>query len=227
MIEFFKTVGSVAPLAGILLFLQLVIFRQPLHSNLQFGFGFVMTIIGLHLFLKGIEISLIPLGDLVGSNFVRIEKKWIVMIMVFIIGYFATMAEPGLKSLAREVENLSMGAITEKMLIKTVAVGFGMGMMVGVAKILYNVSYVKVMIPALAIIIVLLVISPAPFNAIAFDAASATTGPVNIPINMAIAIGLATLIEGVDPLLSGFGIVGLTSMGSIISVMVLGIITKI
>lgn len=223
----FETISSVIPLAGILLFLQLIVFKQQLHNNLQFILGFIMTILGLHFFLKGVEISLIPLGDLVGGNFVRIEKKWIVMIIAFVIGYFATLVEPGLKALAGEVEELSMGAIPSKTLIRGVAIGFGLGMVVGVSKILYNISFVKIMLPLMIFIGILMFISPEPFNAIAFDAASATTGPVNIPINMAIAIGLATVMEGVDPLLSGFGIVGLTSMGSVISVMVLGIMTKI
>jgi hypothetical protein len=68
---------------------------------------------------------------------------------------------------------------------------------------------------------------PKEFAAIAMDSASATTGPVNIPLNMAIAIGLAKSLENVDPLTSGFGIVGLTSVGAIISVMVLGLLMRI
>ena len=101
-----ETISSVLPLAGILLALQLLVFRRPLHSNKQFITGFIMTVLGLHLFLKGVEFSLIPLGDLVGGNFVRIEKKWIVMIIGFVIGYFATLVEPGLKALALEIEEL-------------------------------------------------------------------------------------------------------------------------
>ncbi len=68
--------------------------------------------------------------------------------------------------------------------------------------------------------------APEEYVAIAFDSASATTGPVNIPINMALAIGIAKTLEGVDPLLSGFGIVGLTSMGTVLSVLTLGILNK-
>lgn len=222
-----ETISSVLPLAGILLFLQLIVFKQPLQNNAEFIAGFIMTIIGLHFFLKGVEFSLIPLGDAVGGNFVRIEKKWIVMIIGFVIGYFATLVEPGLKALALEIEDLSAGAIPNKVLIHGVAVGFGFGMVIGLSRILYNIPFVKIIVPLLAIVVLLVFITPEPFNSVAFDAASATTGPVNIPINMALAVGLATVIEGIDPLLAGFGVVGLTSVGSMISVMVLGIITKI
>lgn len=222
-----ETLGSVIPLAGILLFLQLVIFKKPLQDTKQFITGFIVTVIGLHLFLQGVELSLIPLGDSVGGNFVLIEKKWIVLIIGFVIGYFATLVEPGLQALAMEVEELSTGAIPAKVLIHAVAIGFGSGMAIGMGRILFNISYPKIVVPLLILVVGLVFITPEPFNSIAFDAASATTGPVNIPINMALAVGLASTIDGVDPLLAGFGVVGLTSVASMVSVMVLGIITKI
>lgn len=222
-----ETLGSVIPLAGILLFLQLVIFKKPLQDTKQFITGFIVTVIGLHLFLQGVELSLIPLGDSVGGNFVLIEKKWIVLIIGFVIGYFATLVEPGLQALAMEVEELSTGAIPAKVLIHAVAIGFGSGMAIGMGRILFNISYPKIVVPLLILVVGLVFITPEPFNSIAFDAASATTGPVNIPINMALAVGLASIIDGVDPLLAGFGVVGLTSVASMVSVMVLGIITKI
>ncbi len=222
-----ETLGSVLPLAGILLVIQLVIFRKPLHNTREFVVGFILTIIGLHLFLRGVEMSLIPLGDLVGGNFVLISRKWLILIIGFIIGYFATLVEPGLQALALEVEELSAGAIPHRVLIHSVAVGFGFGMAIGLSRILFNISYVKIVVPLLIVVIGLVFLAPEPFNSIAFDAASATTGPVNIPINMALAVGLASIIEGIDPLLAGFGVVGLTSVCSMISVMVLGVLTKI
>lgn len=221
------TITSVLPLTAILLFIQLIIFRRPLENTREFILGFVLTVVGLHLFLQGVELSLIPLGDMVGSNFVLIEKKGIILIIAFVIGYFATLVEPGLKALALEVEELSAGAIPYKVLIHGVAIGFGTGMVIGLSRILFDISYTKIVVPLLLIVIGLVFVAPEPFNSVAFDAASATTGPVNIPINMALAVGLASVIEGVDPLLAGFGVVGLTSVGSMISVMLLGILSKI
>ena len=221
-----ETASSIIPLAAILAVFQLVILKKPLHNVKEFLTGFILAVLGLHLFLKGTTMSLIPLGDSVGRNLVIIERRWLILIIGFIIGYFATLVEPGLKSLALEIEELSAGAIPNKVLIHGVAIGFGAGMAIGMLKILWNIPYIKVLIPLLLIIMFLLFFTPEPFGAIAFDAASATTGPVNIPINMALAVGLASVIEGVDPLLSGFGIVGLTSIGSMISVMILGILTK-
>ena len=222
-----ETAASIIPLTAILAILQIFVLKKPLHSVKDFTIGFLLSVLGLHLFLKGTTMSLIPLGDSVGRNFVIINKKWIILIIGFAIGYCATLVEPGLKALVLEVEELSAGAIPHKLLIQGVAVGFGGGMAIGLLKILLNMPYIKVLIPLLLVVMFLAFFAPEPFGAIAFDAASATTGPVNIPINMALAVGLASVIEGVDPLISGFGIVGLTSIGSMISVMILGILTKI
>lgn len=222
-----ETASSIIPLTAILAAFQIFILKKPLHSVKEFAIGFLLSVFGLHLFLKGTTMSLIPLGDSVGRNFVVIERRWLILVIAFVIGYAATLVEPGLKALALEVEELSAGAIPHKVLIHGVAFGFGAGMTIGMMKILFNLPYVKVVAPLLAIIFILIFFAPEPFDSIAFDAASATTGPVNIPINMALAVGLASVIEGVDPLLSGFGIVGLTSIGSMISVMILGLISKI
>ena len=222
-----ETMSSIIPLTGVLIIFQVFVLKKPVQDVRQLITGFILSVLGLHLFLKGTTMSLIPLGDSVGRNLVIIEKRWLILIIGFIIGYFATLVEPGLKALALEVEELSTGVIPHKLLIHGVAIGFGGGMAIGLGKILLNLPYVKVLVPLLLIIIVLVFFTPEPFGAIAFDAASATTGPVNIPINMALAVGLASVIKGVDPLIAGFGIVGLTSIGSMISVMVLGIITKL
>lgn len=220
------TMKSIIPLTLVLALLQIVVLKKPIANIKEFILGFIFTVLGLHLFLKGAMMTLIPLGDSVGRNLVVIEKKWLILIIGFAIGYVATLVEPGLAAVALEVEELSAGALKQNVLINGVAIGFGGGMLIGLGKILLDIPYKKVVLPLLVLTIILLILTPDPYGAIAFDAASATTGPVNIPINMAIAVGLASVVEGVDPLLAGFGIVGLTSLGAMISAMVLGILTQ-
>jgi len=222
-----ETLRSILPLTAVLVFFQVVVLRKPIDDIKQFGIGFVLSVFGLHFFLKGVSMSLFPLGDSVGQNLIVLEKKWLIVLVAFIIGYFGTLVEPALKALALEVEEISIGAIPHRVLIHGVAVGFGMGMAIGIFKILNDISYIKIIVPLLALIIILTIVAPDEFVAIAMDSASATTGPVNIPLNMALAIGLTKIIESADPLLAGFGIVGLTSIGAMISVLTLGIISKI
>lgn len=220
------TMKSILPLTAILAIIQIVILKKPIDNVKDFLLGFVFSVLGLHLFLKGTSMTLLPLGDSVGRNLYVLDRKWAIVLIAFVIGYFGTLVEPALKALAFEVEELSVGAIPQNVLVHGVAMGFGLGMVIGMLKIILNIPYVKIIVPLLLLVIVLAYFAPEPFASIAMDSASATTGPVNIPLNMALAIGLASIIETADPLLSGFGIVGLTSIGAMISVLTLGILTK-
>ena len=222
-----ETFRSIFPLTAVLVFFQIVVLKKPIEDVKHFIIGFLLSVFGLHFFLKGVSMSLFPLGDSVGQNLVVLERKWLIIAAAFVIGYFGTLVEPALKALALEVEEISIGAIPHKVLIHAVAIGFGMGMAIGIFKILNDISYIKIIIPLLIIIIILILLAPEEFVAIAMDSASATTGPVNIPLNMALAIGLTKIIENIDPLLAGFGIIGLTSIGAVISVLTLGILSQI
>ncbi len=221
-----ETMKGILPLTAIMAIFQVVILRKPIENIKEFSLGIILAVIGLHLFLKGTNMSLIPLGDSVGRNLYILDNKWLVVLVGFVIGYFGTLVEPALKTLALEVEELSVGAIPHKVLLHGVAAGFGLGMGIGLFKIISNIPYVKIIAPLLILVIILAFIAPDPYPSIAMDSASATTGPVNIPLNMALAIGLASIIESADPLLSGFGIIGLTSIGAMVSVLILGILTK-
>ncbi|OLS03700.1 DUF1538 domain-containing protein [Tissierella creatinophila] len=222
-----ETVKGILPLTIIMVVFQVFILKKPIENVAEFTIGVILAILGLHLFLKGTTMSLIPLGDSVGRNLYLLDKKIFIVLIGFVIGYFGTLVEPALRTLALEVEEVSAGAISQRVLIHGVAAGFGLGMGIGLFKIINNISYIKIIVPLLAIVLILIFISPKMYVSIAMDSASATTGPVNIPINMALAIGIASVIEGVDPLLSGFGIVGLTSVGAMISVLVLGILSNL
>ncbi|GAQ24955.1 DUF1538 domain-containing protein [Tepidanaerobacter syntrophicus] len=224
---FWETAKNVLPIVLFLCVFKVIILRKPLEEINTLIIGTLLSIIGLHLFLKGISLSLIPLGDSVGENLVVLNNKYLIAIFAFVVGYFATMVEPGLKALAMEVEEISTGAIPMNVLIKAVGIGFGVGMSLGIVKILNNIPTKTILFPVLLTAMVLGYFAPREFVDIAIDSASATTGPVNIPLNMAIALGLSKILETSDPLLNGFGIIGLTSMGAVISVLVLGVLTRI
>jgi hypothetical protein len=224
--DLWETTRSVLPLILLLIFIQIVVLRKPIKNTTELVVGVLLCIGGLHLFLKGAFMSILTLGDSVGENLAIIDKKWVIVLISLGIGYLGTLVEPAIKTLALEVEEVSIGAIPHTVLIHAVAIGFGIGMGLGIFKILNNISYIKIVIPLLILIILLIPFAPKEYVPIAMDAASATTGPVNIPLNMTIAIGLSKTLENVDPLTAGFGIVGLTSIGAILSVLILGLLTR-
>ncbi len=224
---FWETAKNVLPIVIFLCIFRLIVLRKPIEEIKTLVLGTLLSIIGLHLFLKGISLSLIPLGDSVGRDLVVLNNKYLIAIFAFVVGFFATMVEPGLKALALEVEEISTGAIPMNVLINAVGIGFGLGMSIGIVKILNNIPTKTILFPVLLLAMILGYFAPREFVDIAIDSASATTGPVNIPLNMAIALGLSKILETSDPLLNGFGIIGLTSMGAVISVLVLGILSRI
>lgn len=217
---------NVLPIIAVLVGFQTLVLKKPIPDFRSFGLGLIFVILGLFFFLKGISMSLLPLGGEVGRNLVILDSKYLIIAVAFILGYASTLVEPGLQALAAEVEEVSVGAIRKGILVHTVAIGVGIGMSLGLFKILNKIPSRNVVIPMLIMAGILVLIAPEEFVGIAFDSASATTGPVNIPINMAIAIGLATVISDVDPLLNGFGLVGLTSLGPTLTVLILGILSK-
>ncbi|MBU5268848.1 DUF1538 domain-containing protein [Clostridium cochlearium] len=222
----FDTFKNILPITLFLVLIQVLLFKKPIKNVKSLTFGMILTTLGLFLFLEGTSIFLLPLGESVGENLVSLDNKWLIILLIFIIGFSTTLVEPALATLAAEVEEISIGAISKKVLIYTVAIGFGAGLSAGVYKIMYSIQTSKIVLPLLVLSIILCIFAPEQIIGIAFDCASSTTGPVNIPLNLTIALGLSRTLENSDPLLNAFGIIGLTSMGPVISVLILGILSK-
>lgn len=225
--DLFGTFKSLTPIVLGLLLFQLLVLKSPLEKPQSFIGGYLLSLAGLFLFLKGLTLCLLPLGESVGANLISLDSKFWIIIVGFVIGYLATLAEPALHALAMEAEEISVGVLPKQVLIHAVAIGFGTGMALGIAKILFQIPSTTIIIPLLFITIILTYFTPEGIVGIAFDSASATTGPINIPINMAVALGLSKVLAASDPLLNGFGLVGLTSLGAAISVLIMGIIVGI
>ncbi len=223
---FFSTAKNILPITVFLIVFQVFFLKKPIENAKTFIVGIIFTTLGLHFFLKGLSISLIPLGESVGRRLLYIDHKWIIVLFGFVLGYAATLAEPALRTVAFGIEEVSSGSIRSNMLIQFVAFGFSSGMAIGILKVMGDISNAKIILPLLGIIAVLMYFTPDNFLAIALDTAFAATGPVNIPISMALAIGISSVVSGSDPLANGFGIVALTSLGTITSVLSFGVLTR-
>lgn len=221
------TSKTIIPILAFLTLFQTIILKKPIDNIKSFVGGVFLSMIGLYLFLHGVSASLLYLGDSVGKNLVILDNKYLIIGFGFVLGYFATLVEPALKTLALEVEEISIGAIPSHVLLHAVAIGFGTGMSLGIFKIVNNVPTKQIIAPIILLSLILGYLAPPEFVDIAIDSASSTTGPVNIPLNMSIALGLSKILEKSDPLLSGFGIVGLTSLGAVVSVLILGVLTRL
>jgi hypothetical protein len=215
---------SVAPVIGILFIFQLLVLRTPLENWREIAAGLVLTIVGLVIFLKGLEIGLTPLGEAASGALARRGSLFLVVLFGLAMGYGATLAEPALRILAERVESLTGGVLGAGLFVQTVAVGVALGLGVGAARIVLGIEITPFFIPALALALVLTFFAPERYTGLAFDAALATTGPVTVPLTIALGSGLALALGRGDILVYGFGLVAFAALGPILCVLVLGII---
>lgn len=226
-VELAKILGeglrSVAPVIGILLVFQFLILRQPLENWREVALGLVLTTVGLVIFLKGIELGLTPLGEAAANALAQRGSLFLVIVFGAALGYGATLAEPSLRVLSVQVESLTGGALGTTLFVQTVAVGVSIGVAVGAARIVLGIEATPFFIPALALALVLVFFAPERYTGLAFDAALATTGPVTVPLSIALGSGLALALDRGDILVYGFGLVAFSALGPILCVLVLGI----
>lgn len=143
----------------------------------------------------------------------------IILIFAFFLGYGATLAEPALNALGLTVEEVTVGAFPKGTLMQTVALGVGLGIALGVIKIIGQVPLAYFLVPSYILLLILTWISTEDFANIAWDSAGVTTGPITVPLVLALGLGLGTQIKVVE----GFGILALASVGPILSVLAMGI----
>ena len=215
---------SVAPVIGILLFFQLVILREPLQNWREIAVGLALTVLGLVIFLKGLEVGLTPLGEAASGALAQRRSLFLVVAFGVALGYGATLAEPALRILADRVEELTGGVLGTTLFVQTVAIGVALGLAVGSARIVLGIEITPFLIPALALALVLTFFAPERYTGLAFDAALATTGPVTVPLAVALGSGLALALGRGDILVYGFGLVAFAALGPILCVLVLGIL---
>jgi hypothetical protein len=226
--ELLKLVGfglrSVAPVIGILLVFQLIVLREPLQNWREIAVGLTLTVAGLVIFLKGLEVGLTPLGEAASGSLAQRRSLFLIVAFGLALGYGATLAEPALRILSERVEELTAGALGSNLFTQTVAVGVALGLAVGSTRIVLGVEVTPFFIPALALALVLTFFAPERYTGLAFDAALATTGPVTVPLAIALGGGLALALDRGDVLIFGFGLVAFAALGPVLCVLLLGIV---
>lgn len=143
----------------------------------------------------------------------------VVLLFAFIMGYGATLAEPALNALGLKVEEITVGTFKKSLLMQAVASGVGLGMLLGVVKIIWNVPLVYLLIPPYLLLLIITKISTEEFVNIAWDSAGVTTGPITVPLVLAIGLGIGSQVNVVE----GFGILSLASVCPILAVLTVGL----
>lgn len=219
---------AVLPITIIVLILNFTI--TPLETTylLRFLLGALLIILGLSIFLFGVDIGIGPIGDLLGSVITKTNKLWIIGIAGLLLGFFISIAEPDLHILAEQVALVSSGLISKWSIVIVVSIGIGALLSLGLIRIVLNMPLHKVLTVLYLIIFALGIFTSPEFLAVSFDASGATTGALTVPFILALALGVSRLKK--DSKASeedSFGLVGIVSAGAIMAVMVMSIISKV
>jgi hypothetical protein len=230
-----STITDVLPIAGIIFGFQLLVLRQTIPNLKSVLVGFVYVLIGLTLFLVGLEEALFPLGKLmaeqltdpvfirstahiVGDSLQWDDYKWIYLFAAA-IGFSTTIAEPSLIAVAIKAQQVSGGAITVWGLRTAVAIGVAAGIALGTFRIVTGTPLHYYIIAGYIVVVIQTLFAPRMIIALAYDSGGVTTSTVTVPLVAALGLGLASTIPGRSPLLDGFGLIAFASLFPIISVM--------
>ena len=227
-------VRAIAPLVLFLMFVLFIVLREGLANKLFTAYGLVLSIIGMCVFNVGLTYGLGAIGAQTGAvlpaAFMAIDISSIspiysaalglvlVILFAWFMGFGATLAEPALNALGLTVQNLTNGAFRKSMLMYSVATGVAFGIALGMAKILFEIDLAMLLIPLYLIALVLTYFSTEEFVNVAWDSAGVTTGPVTVPLVLAMGLGLGNAVSAIE----GFGILSMASIGPIIAVLGMG-----
>ena len=228
-LEIISGIRAIVPLVLFLLFVMVIILREKIAHKGAITYGICLCVIGMIIFSVGLSYGLAKLGEqsgsLVPAAFAQLEMVTgsplytytigisVALLFAWLLGFGATLAEPALNALGITVENLTNGAFRKKLLMYAVSLGVGTGIALGVLKIVYSIPIAYLIIPGYAIAVLLTWISSEEYVNIAWDSAGVTTGPVTVPLVLAMGLGFGNAVGALE----GFGILSMASIGPIIT----------
>ena len=239
LVEVVLGVRAILPLVLFLAFVLFVVLKSNLPNRMVTVYGLTLSILGMCIFNIGLTYGLGAIGSQTGgvlpAAFMEIAVSEsspifsivtglsIVIGFAFILGFGATLAEPALNALGVTVQDLTNGAFKKSMLMYSVAGGVAVGIALGVSKVVLGFDLMKVLLPLYLLGLALTIFSTEEFVNVAWDSAGVTTGPVTVPLVLAMGLGLGNAVSAID----GFGILSLASICPIVAVLSMGLVIKL
>lgn len=219
-----EVLQAVIPIILVIVILEVGVLRVSPSDLLQFLLGSGMVIFGIALFLAGVKAGLLPIGEAIGSELPARGSLALVVLGAFLFGFLATVAEPDVRVLAGMVDTVSAGGVPQEPRVIVIGVGVGFFVAAAVLRIVLGVPIAYLFAAGYGTVLLLAPLTPPDFMAIAFDAGGVTTGPLTVPVILALGVGVSAVLAGRSALADGFGLIGLASLGPILGVMVMGVV---
>ena len=217
-----ESLSSVLPVTAIVFLLLITVAPVSASILISFIIGTVLLIVGMGLFTLGAELSMMPMGQYVGSKMTKTKKLWLILLISLFVGVMITISEPDLTVLAEQISTIS-----NMTLIWSVAAGVGIMLVVAMLRIVFKIKLKYLLVFFYAIVFILAFFVPKSFLALSFDSGGVTTGPMTVPFIMALGVGVSSIRADKDADNDSFGLIALCSVGPIIAVMLLGILNNV
>lgn len=229
------TARDLAPIVLIVGFFQAFVLRQPVDNLDQLVLGFFFVLIGLTIFIRGLELALFPLGEALANALALRGSLPLLTVFSFCLGFGTTVAEPALIAVSAEAASVMADAnviestdekIAEiaRALRYTVAVSVGTSLVLGVLRILKGWPIQWLIIAGYLVVVALTPFAPREIVGIAYDSGGVTTSTITVPLVTALGVGLASVIKGRNPVIDGFGLIAFASLMPIIFVLIFGLV---
>jgi hypothetical protein len=220
-------IDAVLLLVAILAIFQMLLLRLPTSYVIDLLKGTLISTGGLILFFLGVQIGFLPYGQAIGKALGGFTYKWLAIPFGFLFGFITTWSEPAVRILCKQVEEASAGSIRKQTVLYAICVGVAFFVALGMARVVYSIPILYILIPGYALAILMLWFTEKDFIGVAFDAGGVATGPVANTFLLGVGLGLASAADSQNMMIYGFGLVALIALAPIISVMTLGIIMRI
>ena len=230
-----NSLRDLAPIVLLIAVFQLLVLRQPLPDLPALLLGMLFVVLGLTLFIEGLKLGLFPLGEMMAWGFARKGSVFWLLCFSFALGFGTTVAEPALIAVADEAATIVAegGMIADEPaalaryadgLRYSVAVAVGLAIVIGVLRILRGWPIQWLIIGGYLGVVLMTLVAPSEIIGIAYDSGGVTTSTITVPLVAALGVGLASSIEGRNPLTDGFGLIAFASLTPMIFVMGYGLL---
>ncbi len=225
-----ESTRDLLPIVAVITFFQLAVLRQPIPDFLDLLMGTLLVVTGLTLFVHGLKTGLFPLGESMARDFAAKGSLSWLLLFAFALGFGATVAEPALIAVADEAAKIAAngGMIADNDAARadyayglrlTVAISVGVAILIGVLRIIRGWPIQYLIIGGYSGVIGMTAIAPKEIIGIAYDSGGVTTSTITVPLVTALGVGLASAIQGRNPMVDGFGLIAFASLTPIIFVM--------
>jgi len=233
--QLFSSFLDLAPILAVVLIFQVLVIGQPVPDVARLIIGMLFVVIGLCLFIQGLELSLLPLGEAMAYDFARKGSLFWLLAFAFCLGFGAAIAEPALVAVAEKAASSAGGGhVIEQTqsardnyalgLRLTVALSVGFAILIGVLRIIRGWPVYYPVFCAYGCVALITPFAPAEIIGIAYDAGGIATSTITVPLVTALGVGLATAIKGRNPITDGFGLIVFASLTPMIFVMAYGML---